>query len=108
MQETWVSSLGQEDPLEKMETHSGILGHGNSQGQRSLADYSSWGHRRIRRDSARRKLSQPSASKLNTIIKNLLIQQFNLLQGHQLIKHANNLLKDPQAFIVKTENYLIT
>ena len=26
MQETWVQSLGQEDPLEKeMETHSGIL-----------------------------------------------------------------------------------
>ena len=38
MQETWVQSLGQEDPLEKeMATHSSILS-GESHGQRSLAD----------------------------------------------------------------------
>ena len=37
MQETWVGSLGQEDPLEeKMATHSSILA-GKSHGQRSLA-----------------------------------------------------------------------
>jgi len=35
-QETWVRSLGQEDPLEKeMATHSGTL-PGKSHGQRSL------------------------------------------------------------------------
>ena len=43
-QETWVQPLGQEDPLEKgMATHSSILAW-ESQGQRSLAGYSPWGH----------------------------------------------------------------
>ena len=43
MQETWVRSLGWEDPLEKeMATHSSVL-PGGSQGQRSLAGYSPWG-----------------------------------------------------------------
>ena len=42
MQETWVSSLDQEDPLEKeMATHSSIL-IGKSHGQRSLTGYNSW------------------------------------------------------------------
>ena len=40
MQETWVRSLGQEDPLEKgMATHSGALA-GESHGWRSLVGYS--------------------------------------------------------------------
>ena len=42
MQETWVQSLGREDPLEKeMATHSSILAW-KSHGQRSLAGYSPW------------------------------------------------------------------
>ena len=42
MQETWVRSLGQEDPLEKgMAIHRVFL-PGKSQGQRSLSDYSPW------------------------------------------------------------------
>ena len=45
MQETWVQSLGQEDPLEKeMATHSSIL-PGEFHGQRSLVGYSPWGHK---------------------------------------------------------------
>ena len=45
MQETWVPSLGQKDPLEeKMATCSSIL-PGKSHGQRSLAGYSRWGHK---------------------------------------------------------------
>ena len=44
MQETWVLSLGREDPLEKgMATHSSILAW--RIGQRSLAGYSPWGHK---------------------------------------------------------------
>ena len=44
MQEMWVQSLGQEDPLEKgMATHSSVLACGESHGQRSLAGYSPWG-----------------------------------------------------------------
>ena len=41
--ETWVQSLGWEDPLEKgMATHSSIE---NPHGQRSLAGYSPRGHK---------------------------------------------------------------
>ena len=42
MQETWVRSLGQEDPLEEeMATHSSTLAW-KSHGQRSLVDYIPW------------------------------------------------------------------
>ena len=42
-EETWVRSLGQEEPLEKgMAIHPVFL-PGKSQGQRSLSDYSPWG-----------------------------------------------------------------
>ena len=42
MQETWLRSLGQEDPLEKgMAPHSSILAW-RSHGQRSLVGYSTW------------------------------------------------------------------
>ena len=45
-QEMWVSSLSQEDLLEKeMATHSSILAR-KPHGQRSLAGYSPWGHKR--------------------------------------------------------------
>ena len=50
MQETWVRSLGWEDPLEEeMATHSHILA-GTSHGQRRLAGYSPQGHKRVRHD----------------------------------------------------------
>ena len=43
MQETWVTSLGQENPLEEeMATHSSIL-TGEFLGQKSLVRYSPWG-----------------------------------------------------------------
>ena len=46
MQDMWVRSLGQEDPLEKgMTTHSSILLPGEFHGQRSLAGYSPWGRK---------------------------------------------------------------
>ena len=45
MLETWVRSLGQEDPLEKeMASHSRLL-TGKSHGQRSLVGYSPWGRK---------------------------------------------------------------
>ena len=44
MRETWVRSLGQEDPLEAgIATHSSILSLENPHGQSSLAGYSPWG-----------------------------------------------------------------
>ena len=41
MQETWVQSLGQEDPLEK----GMVFWAGEFHGQRSLVGYSPWGHK---------------------------------------------------------------
>ena len=46
MQETWVRSLGWEDPLEEgMATHSSILAWRIPHGQRSLTGYSPLGHK---------------------------------------------------------------
>ena len=45
MLETWVRSLGWEDPLEEeMATHSSVLA-GESHAQRSLVGYSPWGQK---------------------------------------------------------------
>ena len=45
MWETWVRSLGREDPLEEeVATHSSILAC-KSHGQRSLVGYSPWRHK---------------------------------------------------------------
>jgi len=47
MQETWLQSLGREDLLEEeMATHSSILAW-KIHGQRSPADYSSWGQKEL-------------------------------------------------------------
>jgi len=47
MQETWVLSLGQEDPLEKeMATHSSTLAW-KFHARRSLVGYSPWGHKEL-------------------------------------------------------------
>jgi len=52
VQETWVQSLGWEDPLEEeMATYSVFL-PGKSHGQSSLTGYSPWGHKRVGRDFA--------------------------------------------------------
>ena len=46
MWETWVRSLGSEDPLEKgMATHSSCLE--NPQGQRNLVGFSPWGRKEL-------------------------------------------------------------
>ena len=45
MQETWVRTLGWEDPLEKgTATRSSVLA-GEFHGQRSLVGYNQWGHK---------------------------------------------------------------
>ena len=45
IQETWVPSLGQENPLEKEWQPIPVSLPGKSYGQRSLAGCSPWGHR---------------------------------------------------------------
>ena len=50
MQEMWVQSLGQEDPLEKeMATHSSVLAR-EIPWTEELESYSPWGHTRVRHD----------------------------------------------------------
>ena len=51
MQETWVQSLGQEDPLE-LWLLTPVFLPGKSNGQRSLAGYSPWGRKRFGYDLA--------------------------------------------------------
>ena len=46
VQETWVQSLGWEDPLEKGWQPTPVFLPGESHGQRGLAGYSPWGHRK--------------------------------------------------------------
>ena len=50
MQETWVRSLGEEDPLEKERQPNPVSLPGKPLGQRSLAGYSPWGSQRVRHD----------------------------------------------------------
>ena len=45
MQETWVRSLGQEDPLEKGMQPTPVFLPGECHGQRRLAGYSPWSHK---------------------------------------------------------------
>ena len=45
MQEMWVPSLGQEDPLEKEMAPTPVFLSGESHGQRSLVGYSPWDHK---------------------------------------------------------------
>ena len=48
MRETWVQSLGREDPLEKeMATHSSILGWRIPWMEESDRLYSPWGHKEL-------------------------------------------------------------
>ena len=47
-QETWVRSQGQEDPWRKKLQPTPVFLPGKSQGQRSLAGYHPWGHKRVR------------------------------------------------------------
>ena len=44
-QETWVRSLGQEDPLEWETEPTPVFLPGKFHGERSLAGYNPWGHK---------------------------------------------------------------
>ena len=47
MRETWVQSLGWEDPLEKEWPPTPVFLLGESNGQRSLIGYSPWGSKEL-------------------------------------------------------------
>ena len=52
MQETWVRSLGQEDPWRRKWQPTPVFLPGKSHGHRSLAGYSPWGHKTVGHDLA--------------------------------------------------------
>ena len=52
MQEIWVQPMDWEDPLEKEMATIPVFLPGKFHGQRSLACYSPWGHKRVRQDLA--------------------------------------------------------
>ena len=57
MLETQGQSLGQEDPLEEeMVQSTQVFLPGKSHGKRSLADYSPWGHKRVRHNVVTKQL----------------------------------------------------
>ena len=47
LRETWVQSLGQEDPLERKWQPTPVLLPGKSHGWRSLLGYSPWGRKEL-------------------------------------------------------------
>ena len=47
MRETWVRSLGQEDPWRRKWQPTPVLLPGKSHGRRSLVGWSSWGHKEL-------------------------------------------------------------
>ena len=47
MQETWVQSLGREDPWRREQQPTPVFSSGESHGQRSLAGYSPRGHKEL-------------------------------------------------------------
>ena len=52
MEESWVQSLGQKNPLEKEIANTPVFLPGKPHGQRRLASYSSWSPKRVRHNLA--------------------------------------------------------
>ena len=64
MQETWVPSLGQEEPLKKeMATHSSILAREIPWTEESGGLYSPWGHKSVGHDLATKQQQKQHFSK---------------------------------------------
>ena len=62
-----VQSLGQEDPRKKeMATQSSILAW-KSHGQRSLMDYSPWGHKKVRRNWVPKQQQNPGLGRRQSV-----------------------------------------
>ena len=57
MQETWIQTLGPENPLKK-EMATPVFLPGESHGQRSLVGYHPWGHKRVGHNLATKQQQQ--------------------------------------------------
>ena len=74
-----VQSLGQEDPQKKeMATQSSILAW-KSHGQRSLMDYSPWGHKKVRHNWVPKQQQNPGLGRRQSVSsRRNLLQLYNL------------------------------
>ena len=77
MQETWVQSLGREDPLEKEWQPTPVFCPGEFLGQRSLAGYSPLGHKELD-TTGRLSLTLSLRSHLRAIKSESLSQGFGI------------------------------
>ena len=72
MQDIWVQSLGQEDPLEKeMANHSSILAW--EVPQKSLVGYSPWGPKRVKHNLATKQHNNIKYINVNILTINYLL-----------------------------------
>ena len=72
MQDIWVQSLGQEDPLEKeMANHSSILAW--EVPQKSLVGYSPWGTKRVKHNLATKQHNNIKYINVNILTINYLL-----------------------------------
>ena len=67
MQETWVQSLGQAIPWRRRQQPTPVFLPGISYRQRSLVNYSPWGHKRAGHDLATKQEQQPSHPLLHSL-----------------------------------------
>ena len=77
MQETWVLSLGGEDPLEKGMQPTPEFLPGEFHGQRSLVDYSPWGHK-----------ESDITEQLSTHTYHKCITSYNILEIRSVFSHT--------------------
>ena len=93
MQETWVRSLGQEDPLEKeMATHSSTLAW-KINGQRSLVDYSCLQESHLKyKDTLKLKVEERKKIFLANITQNKV--EVAILISNRADFQARNIIKD--------------
>ena len=102
MQETWVQSLGWEDPLEKeIAIHSGILAW-ESHGQRNLAGHSPRGCKRVRHDLVTNNNNNPDQTpifcfmncytKYNARKAKFINPEFRKVHFHHICLHLDNVV----------------
>ena len=91
MQETWVQSLGWEDPLEEEMATIPVFLPGESHGQRSLLGYSPWSHQ----ESDTAELLTLSLSKVNMYILKFFDFKF----------HFSSDFKGMRTFLLKPHPY---
>ena len=104
MWETWVQSLGWEDPLEEGKATPPVFLPGESQGQGSLAGYSKWGRKESTQLNTSTRQSQISYN-VNRIIQNLRELRrshplcFKYFSTPELLQSAPNAGQSEQVFL---------